>query len=177
MSTEWRLFKTLVNQNKRWLVPNICLKQVNVCCDDLMSVSSARDGVHNRRGRVFKFQDYKALLTQDFREELEPEDVGYMNFAEYLSYLFVALSFLLGALRSIQFNLFRKAGLRHCEFDRDNIDANGNRSPMATVLYTQIDFDPPPKTRTNPINMQDECTSEQRGGMQPLRTRRTKTFP
>ena len=46
-----------------------------------------------------------------------PDHPDFMHFADFLSYRFVSDTFLLGALRSVQFERFNSAGLGACEFD------------------------------------------------------------
>ena len=75
------------------------------------------------------------LLTQGYRLDIERGAKGYMHYAEFLQYRFVAMSFLLGALRSIQFDRFRKAGLGCCKWDRDAQDEDGYLRPTAVVDY------------------------------------------
>ena len=89
---------------------------------------------HARGGKVFSFRQYRALMTQGHRVDIKGH-ASYLHFAEFLQYRFVAMSFLLGALRSIQFDRFRKAGMVGCRDDKHGKDCDGLWRPTATIDY------------------------------------------
>lgn len=97
----WRLYWTLVQQNKRWIYG--------------LLKASAKDAPN--RGSVFEFDEFRTLVTTTFK----PEDVC---FPVWVLKRFMAVSLLLGALRSEQFDRFREGGLASIEFLRENRDEN-----------------------------------------------------
>ena len=70
------------------------------------------------KGSVFTFEEFKVLTTKLF----DPEQG--IPFPTWLSKRFMAISHLLGALRSEQFSRFRKGGLRSIEWLMDNKDTD-----------------------------------------------------
>ena len=74
-------------------------------------------------------------MTQGYRVDIKKGHVSYLHYAEFLQYRFVAMSFLLGALRSIQFDRFRKAGMVCCRDDKHAKDCDGYWRPTATIDY------------------------------------------
>ena len=61
---------------------------------------------------------------------------GY-SLADWIIWAFCAKSFLLGALRSEQFDRFRKGGLAAVTFYRDNRDASGCLHPIRESEYRE----------------------------------------
>ena len=102
MGLAWRLYWTLVQQKKRWI-------------KDLLK-ASAQDAPN--RGSVFKFEEFRALVTTTF------EGVQDISFPNFILNRFMAVSLLLGALRTEQLNRFRRGGLAAIDFQRDNTDKN-----------------------------------------------------
>jgi hypothetical protein len=98
----WRLYWTLVSQKKGWI-------------RQLLKVS-AKDAPN--RGSVFTFGEFKKLVTTKF------EDVVDICFPVFIVNRFLAVSLLLGALRTEQLDRFRSGGLNAIEFDRTNKDKN-----------------------------------------------------
>ena len=102
MGLAWRLYWTLVQQKKGWI-------------QELLRQSS-RDAPN--RGSVFSFEEFSKLVTTRF------EDVENVCFPTFCQQRFMAISLLLGALRTEQLNRFRAGGLQAIEFERDNKDKN-----------------------------------------------------
>ena len=61
----------------------------------------------NRKGGICTFSEFRTMLRQPYRTDLDEDDGLFLTFADYLCYLFVAMTFLLGALRTTQFVRFR----------------------------------------------------------------------
>ena len=61
----------------------------------------------NRKGGICTFEEFRTMLRQRYRTDLDEGDELYLPFADYLCYLFVSMTFLLGALRTTQFIRFR----------------------------------------------------------------------
>ena len=99
---------------------------------------SAQDKA-NRKGESFSFEEFNSMLTQEYREIPKVHD-EFMHFSEYLSYMFVAFTFLLGALRSTQFKRLNSAGKRAQNLEWGNHD-KGYWRPLVTIKYAK------PKTR------------------------------
>ena len=77
---------------------------------------SAKDAAN--RGSVFKFEEFRLLVTTLYDRDCK------LPFPVWIQKRFIAVSFLLGALRSKQFMRFRNGGLEAVEFMRDNRDVN-----------------------------------------------------
>ena len=99
-SLHWRLYWNYYLQKKSWLKG--LLKE------------SAKDAPN--KGSIFTFEEFKALVTTEWSP-----DCG-ENFIAWISARFPAVTLLLGALRSEQFDRFRKAGLDGITFNYGNID-------------------------------------------------------
>ena len=97
--TEWHLFWTLVKQH----TPEV----------EARLKESAKDAPN--KGSVFRFDEFKVLLTKGYSKE------SGMPFPGWVNKRFLALCVLLGALRSEQLNRFREGGLSSIEWIRDNI--------------------------------------------------------
>ena len=96
---QWHLFWTLVKQH----TPEV----------EARLKESAKDAPN--KGSVFRFEEFKVLLTQGYSKE------SGMPFPEWVNKRFLALCILLGALRSEQLNRFREGGLASIEFIKNNI--------------------------------------------------------
>ena len=96
---QWHLFWTLVKQH----TPEV----------EARLKESAKDAPN--KGSVFRFDEFKVLLTQEYSKE------SGMPFPEWVNKRFLALCILLGALRSEQLNRFREGGLASIEFIKNNI--------------------------------------------------------
>ena len=120
MPTATRYTHTFVIMYSSGLPPSLALSG---CC--------SADGVPNRSGQVFTFSEFKRLLKTPW----DPE--GAFLFPEFLVRRFIAYSFLLGALRSVQMERFRLAGLRNCSHYRDHRDVNNFNRPMVKSVYTK----------------------------------------
>ena len=92
----------MVSQNKPWI-------------RKLLRVSAKNAP---NRGSVFSFDEFKRLVTARF------EDVQGICFPEFILNRFIAVSLLLGALRTEQLDRFRKGGLQAIEFQSKNKDKN-----------------------------------------------------
>ena len=92
----------MVTQNKGWI-------------RKLLKVS-AQDAPN--RGSVFTFDEFKTLVTTRF------EDIQDICFPNFILNRFIAVSLLLGALRTEQLDRFRRGGLNAIEFQRENKDKN-----------------------------------------------------
>ena len=136
----WRLYWNLVVQNKRWLA-----KQLKI---------SAQNAPN--KGAIFQFEEFRQLLTTEWSP-----DCG-KDFIAWISARFSATTLLLGALRSEQFDRFRKAGLKGIAFNYDNKDNhyrnymrcsdNGISRPMATAYYARVKN----RNRSNPSRVDEE---------------------
>ena len=78
------------------------------------------------KGSVFAFEEFKVLTTTLFDPELG------IPFPEWLSKRFMAISLLLGALRSEQFCRFRKGGLGSIEWLMNSKDTDHCIAVMAS---------------------------------------------
>ena len=78
------------------------------------------------KGSVFTFEEFKVLTTTLFDRELG------IPFPKWLNKRFMAISLLLGALRSEQFCRFRKGGLRSIEWLMDNKDTDHRIAVMVS---------------------------------------------
>ena len=116
MSLHWRLYWNLVCQQKRWVHQRLR--------------ESSKDAPN--KGYVFSFEEFSQLLSARWNKELE------VDFVTWIMKRFMAVSFLLGALRSEQFDRFRCGGLESIEWDRENKDDKGVQRPMATSCYKRV---------------------------------------
>ena len=92
--------------------------------------ASARDAPN--KGRPFTFDQFSRLITAKW----DPE--GDYNFVEFTVKRFMAHSFLLGALRSTQFDRFRTGGMQAIVWNRENKDRKGFVRPLATACYQRV---------------------------------------
>ena len=83
----------------------------------------------NRAGKVFTFEEFKTLLTTGWNPD------GEYSYPEFVVRRFIAFSFLLGAMRSVQMDRFREGGLAGCRKYADR-DASGFLRPMVVSTYT-----------------------------------------
>jgi len=98
VGTEWHLYWTLVQQHSAEVKAR--LKE------------SAKDAPN--KGSIFRFEQFRTLLTKEYNRE------SGMPFPVWVNKRFLALSVLLGALRSEQLNRFREGGLSSIEWIKDN---------------------------------------------------------
>ena len=75
---------------------------------------SAQDAPN--RGAVFKFEEFRQLVTTTWSPDCS------VSFPVFILKRFMAVTYLLGALRSKQFERFRSGGLEAIEYLRDNRD-------------------------------------------------------
>ena len=89
-------------------------------------VTQARKSVYERlevsartapnKGTIFSFEEFRTIITTPWSL-----DCG-ADFSLWMNQRFMAVTLLLGALRSEQFDRFRKGGLDSVEWNRDNRD-------------------------------------------------------
>ena len=108
------------------------VQQNSISLAHTMSISA--QGKANRSGESFTFAEFKAMLSQSYRELPKGHD-QYMHFADFLSYLFVIFTFLLAALRSIQFTRVHEAGVAAQKRVMGQRDKEGYWRPMVIVKY------------------------------------------
>ena len=143
-SKYWGRFHSLVNENRNWLLG---LREITAFPKQNMPLYTARKNrrtqytrmprgfccsakdAPNRAGRVFTFTEFKRLLTTSF----DPN--GDYHYPDFLLRRFTCYCFLLGALRSVQFERFRNQGLQGCRTFA-NRDAGGLLRPMTVATYT-----------------------------------------
>ena len=89
--------------------------------------------VRSKKGVPFTFEQCVALISCDYRM-LPDSDPQYLSFAEFLQYRFVCFTFILGALRSAQFNRFNEAGNRATHLQEQHF-VDGIWRPLITGLY------------------------------------------
>ena len=102
VDTQWRLYWNLVGQKRAWM--------------DGLLAESAADAPN--RGSVFKFEEFQKLITTMYNRACNSA------FPVWVLYRFIAVSLLLGALRSKQFKRFREGGLEAIEYVRENRDVD-----------------------------------------------------
>ena len=74
------------------------------------------------------------MLTQDYRD-LPSDHDSFLLFPEHLQYRFVAYTFILGALRTVQFSRFNAGGVQACSLNKDHY-VDGVWRPFVTAAYT-----------------------------------------
>ena len=79
---------------------------------------------HRRDGDVFEVEQINAMFTQEYRMDLDPSDVFFLSFAEFLCYHFIVRCFLLAAMRSVNFNRFRRVGVRNAKHGTQLLDGH-----------------------------------------------------
>ena len=82
----------------------------------------------NKAGKVFTISEFKQLLTTIWIVTMADK----ISLVEWIILSFCAKSFLLGALRSEQFERFRLGGVAAITFYRDNMDDEGHCHPIRT---------------------------------------------
>ena len=88
---------------------------------------------NKNRGKVFTINEFKLLLTAVWVASMAPEAGGPICFADWLILAFCAKTFLLGALRTEQFERFRAGGVRSITFYDSNRDDEGNLHPIRAL--------------------------------------------
>ena len=79
---------------------------------------------HRRDGDVFEVDQINTMFTQEYRTDIDPSDKMFLSFAEFLQYHFIIRCFLLAALRSVNFNRFRRVGVRHAKHGSQLLDGH-----------------------------------------------------
>lgn len=79
---------------------------------------------HRRDGDVFEIDQINKMFTQEYRTDIDPSDKKFLSFAEFLQYHFIIRCFLLAALRSVNFNRFRRVGVRHAKHGSQLLDGH-----------------------------------------------------
>ena len=97
--------------------------------DELLRIS-AKDAAN--RGSVFSFEEFRKIIMTRWTSEIE------CDFIEWISLRFTAVTLLLGALRTEQFQRFRAGGLKTIEWSLENTDKDGFASPAATSSYLRV---------------------------------------
>ena len=118
----------------------------------------------NRAGSVFAYDEFRRLLTTSFKES------GGLDLIEYVMLRFSAVTLLLGALRSEQFNRFREGGLKSVEVLRDNIDNEGNLRPVDFNVSVKQEV-----KQNEKLWKQRPSTTESRTATAPTPPTRTRT--
>ena len=100
--TGWRLYWNYVCQKKAWI--------------ERLLAKSAVDAPN--RGSVFSYEEFRILATTTY------DPAKGVPFHVFIQYRFMGTTLLFGALRSEQFDRFRKGGLEAIEYLRDNRDTD-----------------------------------------------------
>ena len=79
---------------------------------------------HRRDGDVFEVDQINAMFTQEYRTDIDASDVLFLSFAEFLCYHFIIRCFLLAAMRSVNFNRFRRVGVRNAKRGTQLLDGH-----------------------------------------------------
>ena len=99
-SMGWRLFWNLVTQERKSVYARLEV--------------SARNAPN--KGTIFSFEEFRTIITTPWSPDCRAD------FSLWMNQRFMAVTLLLGALRSEQFDRFRKGGLDSVEWNRDNRD-------------------------------------------------------
>ena len=133
VGNQWQLYWNLVCQKRAWVQRMLALSAVDA----------------PNRGSVFSFEEFKVLVTTGY------DPAKGVPFAVVIQKRFMAITLLLGALRTEQFSRFRKGGLEAIEWLHDNKDedhrqqththtqpetvgGDGYLTPMATSCYARV---------------------------------------
>ena len=100
MSLQWRLFWNLVTQERKGVHARL--------------QESAKDAPN--KGCIFSFEEFRKLVTTTWTPDCK------VDFCKWMLKRFMCVTHLLGALRSEQFDRFRRGGLDAIEWLRDNRD-------------------------------------------------------
>ena len=93
---------------------------------------------HRRDGDVFEVEQINAMFTQEYRTDIDPSDVLFLSFAEFLCYHFIIRCFLLAALRSVNFNRFRRVGVRNAKHGTQLLDGHVRPKVDVTMRIARI---------------------------------------
>ena len=99
-SLQWRLYWNLVTQER---------KGVHARLEE-----SAKDAPN--KGCIFSFEEFRKIVTTTWTPDCN------VDFCKWMLKRFMCVTHLLGALRSEQFDRFRRGGLDAIEWLRDNRD-------------------------------------------------------
>ena len=103
MSTAWGLYWNLAQQKRAWV-------------EDMISESSRNAP---NKGGVFKFEEFRKMVLEEYNQALHK-----VPFPTWMTDRFMAVTFLLAALRTAQHNRFRQGGLKAVTWYRENRDEN-----------------------------------------------------
>ena len=146
-SSNWPRTMELVNGNRREL-----MRELEVS-------AQARS---NRKGEPFTFDECRQLMTQGFRD-LPPDHDAYISFPLFLQLRFVGYTFILGALRTTQFQRFNAGGVRACRLNTEHY-VDGMWRPFLTGDYchakTRNGVNPTAPDTISPLSIVCTC----RGG-------------
>lgn len=128
-SLSWRLYWNLVIQKKTWLKQLLKESSKHAPNDQTFEttinfvLSFSKENMMKRekkrsasKGFIFSFEEFQRLLTTEWTPACGT------SFVAWITARFPAISLLLGALRSEQFDRFRIAGLKGVTFNYDNHD-------------------------------------------------------
>ena len=93
---------------------------------------------HRRDGDVFEVDQINAMFTQEYRTDIDASDVLFLSFAEFLCYHFIIRCFLLAAMRSVNFNRFRRVGVRNAKRGTQLLDGHVRPKVDVTMRIAHI---------------------------------------
>jgi len=100
----------------------------------------------SKKGQPFTFTQSVKLIRQNYRDMLANDDPLFLTFIVFLQLKFVVYTFLLGALRSVQFGRFNQAGMAACKVNYNHRE-NGVWKPYQGPLPSCF----PPKPNLSPF--------------------------
>ena len=95
----------------------------------------------SKAGQPFTFAQSVKLIQQQYRGLMPKGDPFFMPFILFLQLKFVLMTFLLGALRSVQFSRFNQAGMEACEVNYNHRES-GVWKPYQGISYFISNFQP-----------------------------------
>ena len=124
-------------------------------------------GRYNRKGEPFTLDECRSMMVQEYRDLPEDND-AFMLFPLFLQLRFVAFTFILGALRTVQFDRFNAGGVQACRLNTEHY-IDGNWRPFATAKYSHAKSrngtNPTAPDRVSPLSIVCTCRG---GSHQPL---------
>lgn len=90
----------------------------------------------NRKGEPFTFEEARRIMIQGYRDDLPADHDDFLSFPEYLQLKFTGRTFILGALRTVQFSRFNAGGVRACSLNTEHY-VDGQWRPLVMAKYTQ----------------------------------------
>ena len=138
MSKEWGIYWNVYSEEKRGINRLGFVIYIHIASNfQFLNARLITERMHANpyavyRGRPFNFSQFRTIMQTKWEFDKHGDKCSFVDFklAQFSTH-----SMLLGALRSEQYDRFRRGGLKRVDFDEHNQDKHGHHRPVATALY------------------------------------------